>query len=303
MKQNLVKGAFYIILSGFCFALMSAFVRMAGDLPSMQKAFFRNSIALLLVTVALWRKGESFHWKKGNGKVLFARSVFGTFGIIFNYYALDHINLGDANILNKLNTFVALIASAVFLKEKFRGFHLAVVLVAFTGCIFVVQPTMDFAEMLPALSGVASGVTGGIALTCVRELGKRGENGQLVVFYFSLCSTIVTLPFFLFAHAPMTFAQVAIMVAAGVCGGGGQIFLTAAYFHAAAKDISAFDYTQVLFAALFGFVLFDQIPNTSSVIGYVLIIATGIALFFYNKRAGAEAIPAKKRQNSIAGKE
>lgn len=283
MKNNLIKGSLYIMLSGFFFALMSVFVRFAGSLPSHQKAFFRNGVALLVVSIYLWRTHTSIRCKKENVGLILARSLFGTAGIISNYYAIDHINLGDANILNKLSTFVAVICSAIFLKEKFKLFHLAVVFFAFVGCIFVVQPTMEFSRMLPALVGVTSGITAGFALTCVRELGRREEKSLLIVFYFSVCSTLITLPFFVLNYEPMRLSQFLLMVAAGICAGGGQLCLTTAYYHASAKDISAFDYSQILFSALFGFLFFNQVPNKYSIIGYVLIIAMGLALFAYNK--------------------
>ena len=109
--SNHTKGIVCIILSAFCFALMNAFVRLSGDLPSIQKSFFRNAIALLFAAAVLMKNGGSFRWKKGNLPLLLVRAGFGTIGILCNFYAVDHLLLSDASMLNKLSPFFAVIIS------------------------------------------------------------------------------------------------------------------------------------------------------------------------------------------------
>ena len=99
MKINRkTKGIICIIAAAFGFSLMSVFVRLAGDLPSFQKAFFRNLIALIFMAGALFKKKSGFLPQKGNGLYLLGRSLFGTIGIICNFYAIDRLVLADANM-------------------------------------------------------------------------------------------------------------------------------------------------------------------------------------------------------------
>ena len=84
MSSNKVKGIMCIISSAFCFALMNMFVRMAGDLPSIQKSFFRNFIALIIAFIVLIRTDEKFKFNKKNLPELLLRSIFGTMGILCN---------------------------------------------------------------------------------------------------------------------------------------------------------------------------------------------------------------------------
>ena len=100
------KGIFYIILSAFCFSLMDMFVRMSGDLPSIQKSFFRNIVAAVFGCILVLKEKDSFQWKKGSGKYLILRSLFGTLGILCNFYAIDHLALADASMLNKMSPFL-----------------------------------------------------------------------------------------------------------------------------------------------------------------------------------------------------
>ena len=105
-------------MAGFFFALMTFFVRMSGDLPTMQKAFFRNAVAAVAAVILLAKSDEGFKIKKDSWKGLFLRSLFGTTGLICNFYAVDHLAIADANILNKLSPFFAIIMSYFVLKEK-----------------------------------------------------------------------------------------------------------------------------------------------------------------------------------------
>ena len=283
------KGILFITLSGMFFALMSVGIRLSGDLPSMEKCVFRNAIALIIAGVMLRREGGSLRCKKGNFWPMAGRAVFGTIGLILNFYANDHMNIADANVLNKLSPFVVLIFSALLLKEKFRLTHFLIVLGAFAGCLFVVKPTLDFSAMLPALAGAGGGILAGLALTFVRAMGRTNEREVLIVFYFSAFSTLVTLPFMILDFHPFTLAQFGALVLASIGGCGGQLCITKAYHYAPAREISVFDYSQVLFSALFGYAFLNQRPDLYSYIGYVVMLAMGVALFLYNKKLYRES--------------
>lgn len=97
---------------------------------------------------------------------------------------------------------------------------------------------------------------------------------------------MVTLPYLLLAYEPMTWKQLLILVMAGLSAAGGQFGITSAYCYAPAKDISVYDYTQILFAAGLGFLLFAQIPDWMSLAGYLIIITMGVLMFLYQRRDG-----------------
>ncbi len=278
MKEK-QQGILFIILAGFFFASMSFFVRLSGDLPTMEKAFFRNAVAVLVAAFMLARTKEGFHVQKGSWPDLLMRSFFGTVGLICNFYAVDHMNIADANILNKLSPFFAILMSYFILKEKANKVEWACVVAAFIGAVFVVKPAFNM-QFVNAMIGVIGGLGAGIAYTFVRKLGKKGERGPMIVMVFSAFSCLCTLPFLIAEFQPMKAVQLLCLLMAGVSAAGGQIFITKAYTKAPAKEISVFDYTQVLFAALLGFVFFGQIPDWMSLVGYLVII--GSAIFKWN---------------------
>lgn len=157
---------------------------------------------------------------------------------------------------------------------------------AFIGCLFVVKPGFHNAALVPALIGVAGGMGAGIAYTMVRKLGTHGVKGPLIVFYFSSFSCLSVVPWLIFNYTPMTPKQVGILLLAGLFAAGGQFTITAAYTFAPANKISIFDYTQILFATILGYFLFQEIPDGYSFVGYGLIILASFAMFLYNKKAG-----------------
>lgn len=283
------KGIAFIILAAFGFSMMSAFVKLAGnDLPSIQKAFFRNIVALIFISVIMLKNHESFMPKKGNFMLLVSRSFFGTLGIICNFYALDHLVLSDANMLNKLSPFFAVVLSIIILREKPTSVQIIGVLAALAGSICVIKPSLSNPVLMPSVIGLAGGLCAGGAYTLVRKLGQNGENGSLVIFFFSLFSCVVCLPFVVFNFSPMSVRQTVYLILAGAFACLGQFSITKAYFYAPAKEISVYDYTQILFSAAIGFFVFNQIPDCLSVIGYLLISGSGIFMFLYNKKTKPE---------------
>lgn len=281
--KSIKKGIFFIIASAFFFALMILFVKMAGDIPSVQKSFFRNVVALLIATASIIRKKESFRWKKGNLPYILARAAFGTIGLLCNFYAVDHLVLSDASMLNKMSPFFVVVFSFLLLREPTRPLQILAVVGAFLSSLLIIKPGFSM-DTFPAVIGFIGGMGAGAAYTMVRFLGKREENNALIVFYFSAFSTLVTFPPFIFAFHPMTMEQWIYLILAGIAAAGGQFSITAAYFHAPAREISIFDYSQILFATFFSMIVFGQLPDIYSVLGYIGVCAMAMLTYFYNRR-------------------
>ncbi|MGN8809092.1 DMT family transporter [Absicoccus porci] len=280
-----VKGILFILLAALGFAFMSFFVKLAGNVPTMQKAFFRNIVAVLIASVSLVRYKGSLHVDKRDYLPLFLRSLFGTIGLIFNFWAISRLALPDANILNKMSPFFAVLMSIFILGERPNSMDILTVIVAFVGAMFVVKPTAGLAS-LPAIVGLIGGMCAGTAYTFVRKLGKNNVPGPLIVFVFSAFSSIVCLIPMLMDYQPMTFIQLLCLILAGCSAALGQFSVTAAYTFAPAKEISVFDYSQVIYAAILGFLVFHEWPDRMSLIGYVLIIGTAIVKWYLNTHGG-----------------
>lgn len=278
------KGIICIVFSALCFAVMNAFVRLSGDVPTVQKTFFRNFIAFFIALAAMLRSGEKIRPAKGNIKFLVARAVCGTAGILCNFYAVDHLVLSDASMLNKMSPFFSILFSFIILKERLSFMQGAVVTAAFIGSMFIVKPSAAIFSEPAALIGLCGGLCAGLAYTMVRILGQRGENKSFIVLFFSAFSCIVTLPYIIFNFKPMSAEQIVFLIGAGVSAAGGQFGITSAYCYAPAKEISVYDYSQLIFAMILGFFIFGQIPDALSCFGYLIIVAAAVMMFIYNNR-------------------
>ena len=275
------KGILFILGAAFFFALMNLFVKLGGDVPTMQKAFFRNAVAAIAALFVVMKNNGCLKSAKGNITDLVLRSSFGLFGIICNFYAIDHLNISDASLLNKLSPFFAVIFSIFILHEIASKREWMYVIVAFIGALFVIKPTFSM-EIIPAIAGTIGGMCAGLAYTFVRKMTKNGVEGPVIVLFFSAFSSIVLLPNLILNFSPMSIEQTLSLIMAGVSAAGGQFCITAAYKNAPAKEISVFDYTQVVIAAVLGFLFLDQIPDILSFLGYAIILTVAVLKWRYN---------------------
>ena len=281
--KPLYKGITLIILSAFFFALMNMFVQLSGDVPFIQKSFFRNIVAFFFSGIVLLKGKQKIRIPKSAILPLILRAVFGTLGIFGNFYALGKLDLSDASILNKMSPFFAILFSIFLLKEKIRPVQFMIVAGAFIGVLCVIKPGFANADVISALIGLGGGMCAGMAYTFVRMLGQKGVKGTIIVCFFSGFSCLITVPVLLFQFQPMTFFQLAMLILAGFSALGGQLTITYAYCYAPAKDVSIYDYSQIIFTSVLGFIVFGQIPDWLSWMGYLIIFSMALTMFLYNK--------------------
>ena len=269
-QKKQVKAVMLILGSAFFFSLMNLFVRLAGPIPTMQKALFRNLISALVAAGIAVRSHTKIKLNAKQGGCLFIRALMGTIGLLCNFYAVDHMNVSDATMLNKLSPFFVVLLSAPILKERLRGRDFLYVLLAFCGAMFVAKPTFQ-SDMLPSLIGILGGLTAGCAYVYVRKLS------QLQV------SCLFILPFVVASYVPMTTQQVIYLLLCGVSAAAAQFCITAAYSNAPGRDIAVYDYSQIVFTALLSFFVLGQVPDVYSIIGYVLVIGAAVWKHFSPK--------------------
>ncbi len=282
MKEK-QKGVALILFSSLFFAFMAAAVKSVPHIPLSEKVFFRNFIGLIAVGIPMLRRGVSF--KPNNGKLVFMRSVFGLSGVALYYTSLEMLNLSDAVIINKLSPFFVIILSIIFLRETVKKHQLAAIALALCGAALVVKPGFNF-DIAPALIGLTGAVFAGAAYTTIRKLSET-DHPQLIVFYFCLFSTLVTVPFMIAGHFVMPTARdLVILVAIGLTALVAQLFMTNAYRHAPASQLSIYTYANVVFSTFMGLLIWGEWPDSLTLTGAILIIlGSGINFYFNQKTA------------------
>ncbi len=278
------KGIVCIILAAFCFAFMNLFVKLSGDLPFIEKSFFRNLVALLFALGIITKNHVPMKCTNGSLKYLLARSIGGTIGIFCNFYAIDRLVISDASMLNKLSPFFAIIFSYFLLKEKIKPYQIFALILAFIGTLFILKPGFNNLISFPALIGMLGGVAAGFAYTNVRLASGKGVPGAFIVFFFSTFSCVSCIPFMIGSYVPLTGIQLLYLLLAGLSASGGQFAITAAYSHAPASEISVYDYSQIIFAALLGMLFLGELPDGFSLLGYLIICSASVYMFLKNRR-------------------
>ncbi|MBQ3783134.1 MAG: DMT family transporter [Lachnospiraceae bacterium] len=288
------KGILFILMAGVGFASMTIFSRLSGDLPTMQKALFRNLFAALIALFMLLKNKKDFHYEKEHIPTLFIRSLCGTCGIICNFYAVDHMIVSDANILNKVSPFAAVLFSLLFLSEKISFRQICTLIGAFLGALLVIRPSFQFEDFAPGCIGLLGGIMAGAAYTAVRYLGKQKCDSMKIVFFFSVFSCVVILPGALYQFKPMSYIQVVFLILCGTSAALGQICITTAYKYAPASEISIYDYFQIFVAAILGFFIFGQTPDKLSFVGYFIIFCMSFLNWIHGKKSLQESEIARK---------
>ena len=250
-------------------------LQLSGDLPTVQKVFFRNFLASIVFIILMIKDKTSFKLSKEAKKTLFLRAVSGTVGILCYFYSIDNMNISDAAALNKLTPFFAIFASLPILGERVKKKDMIATAIAFGGSIFVVKPSLSL-RLIPALSALCAAMAAGIAYSFVRKAGKQGVDTKIIIIAFSLFSCIVALPFIFFVYKPMSTLQLIYLILASFMAMSGQFFNTRAYSIAKAGVIAVYDYLQVVYLAIFGFFIFGELADIYSFIGYVIIISVAI---------------------------
>ena len=151
-----------------------------------------------------------------------------------------------------------------------------------SGALFIIKPSFDV-KVIPYLIGVLSAVFAALAYTCVRILGNK-EEYYTIVFFFSTFSLITVFPMFIVVYESMTLMQLAYLLLAGIFASLGQFGITLAYKYAPAKEISIFDYSNIIFSAILSIFLFGVYPDKFSVVGYFIIFGSAFYMFMYNKK-------------------
>ena len=213
---------------------------------------------------------------------MLGRSLLGSAAMFLFYYGVSRIYVADASMIAKLNPFFVTLFAWFFLKEKLSVFQIPALVVVFLASLLIIKPKFDL-EALPAFAVlIAAGLSGG-AHTLLRAMNNK-ERPITIVFYFSLVTTLLMTPFVIVQFEMPDAAQWFYLIAIGALAAFSQIFLTDAYRRAKASDIVIYSYTNIIFAAVFGYIFWHEVSDWLSIIGGSIIIFVSFLLFLNQRR-------------------
>ncbi|ENI8074628.1 DMT family transporter [Vibrio vulnificus] len=276
LKSAFPLGVRYMILSALGFALMSASVKYVSvhGIPLFEIVAARALVSLIISYLDVKRKGISV-W--GNNKRwLFARGSVGTLALMCVYYAVTALPLAEATILQYVHPVFTALLAVLFLKERVQPATLACIVLCLLGVFTMVYPSFDASGVgeLPMLSvGIALlGAFGSsIAYVIVRKL-SRTEDSSVIIFYFPLVALPVSAMLIGDDFVVPDVALILVLILVGIFTQIGQFGLTKAMQTQTAGNASAYSYVQIVFSALLGVVLFNEVPSIWTLLGGSLIV-------------------------------
>ena len=270
------KAIYLDLCASFFFSLMGFLSQSVARIPVFQKTLVRSIVTFTILAVSATVRKEKVVIEKRNLPLYLTRSIFGIVGIIGYLYSADHLVFSDASMIQKLAPFFSITISLFLLKEKASANQWALVAIAMTGLVFVVKPAGALGVGIAEIVAVIGAVGSGAAYVLVRKLGINGASPTSIVLFFSGFTVIACIPIIISSYVRMTAAELILLIGMGVCGGTAQILITIAYGKASAKEISIVEYSEIVFAALLGFIFDHELADKTSMIGYLIIFAAAL---------------------------
>jgi drug/metabolite transporter (DMT)-like permease len=275
-------GLRYMAEAALYFSIMSALVKLAGErgVPWEQIVFARSLFAVT-VTFGWLRMLRIEPWGDRRGWLV-ARGLVGVGGLTCFYYAVTHLPLGDATVIQYTNPAFVAVFAVFLVGERLRAADLLAVVLCLVGVTFIARPTFIFggAERLP-LTAVGIGLGGALfsalAYTIVRRLG-RTEHPLVTVLYFPLVATPVTAPLAFAAGYVPDPGDLAALVGVGLASQLAQVRLTQGLKLERAGRATAVTYLQIVFAFGWGLLLFDEVPTAWTLLGTLIVVGTTVGI-------------------------
>lgn len=268
--------------AAFSFAVMSLLVKVVGQrLPTMEVVFVRSVVTLALSWGMLRVRGKPV-WGV-NRPLLLLRGGIGFLALSCFYYAVIHLPLADATVIQYTNPVFTAVLAAIFLKERMGSREVGLGCLSLAGVVIMARPAFLFggagAGLDPMAVGIAlaGAVLSGASYTLVRQLG-RTDGSLVIVFYFSLVSVVASLPLMLPAFQAPSPMEWALLLGIGMSTQAGHTLLNVGLRRERAGRAMAVAYLQIVFAAAVAFLVLREVPGPASWVGAGIIVVSTVLL-------------------------
>ena len=283
-----IRAITFKILSVLIFVMMAAMIKATSPhIPPGEAVFFRSFFAIPVIVAWLWMRGDlaqGFATKNPLNHVW--RGVVGTSAMALMFASLAYLPLPEQTAIGYAMPIFVVIFASMFLNETVRLFRLSMVGVGLIGVMVVLSQRlsvgttgMDTAATLGAVFALGGAVCAALAQVFIRKMTKT-ETTSSIVFWFSCTATGLSLFTLYWGWSIPTWTEAALLIGSGILGGVGQILLTSSYRYADASLVAPFEYSSMIFSVAIGWMIFDEIPTGTTLIGGFIVICAGIAIIW-----------------------
>lgn len=287
MENQVRDGVKYMLYASLLFAFMGAAAKeLSSSMSSVEVVFFRNVFGVIIILLSIYK--SPLNQVGGKFWLLIFRGMAGFIALLFFFYNISVISLGEAMTFSKTSAIFTAVLAYIFLKEKlgFRGW--IGVFVGFIGILFITKfdgSNLDKTDWL----GVLCGVGAALAYTSVRELKKYydtraivlsfmtiGTIGPLILLIIGNFYTNENLDFMLATFVVPKSSDWLYIILLGIFATLAQIYMTKAYGCAKAGIIGTISYSNIVFSIILGLILGDSFPDILIIFGILLIVISGL---------------------------
>ena len=278
----------WMIVASFFFACMGVCVKLASTQYSAAEiVFYRSFINLFFMLVLV--KARGIPVKTSLWKLHVQRSGSGCISLILYFYAISMLPLASAVTLSYTSPLFLAVYLVLLGKARLRSGMVFALMLGFLGVVLLLRPTFQADQLLGGVIGLASGMVAGLAYFNVRELGARGEAEERIVFYFALVTTVVsTVWMTFFEFHPVDWRGGWLLLGVGSFGTLAQLVMTRAYKRGNTLVSASLAYSTVIFASLFGMVIWHETLSVGAWLAILLIVASGVAASWFSRANPAE---------------
>ena len=268
--RNLFLAIGCLTISALLFSVMGICIRYAShSVDNYTIVFFRNVVGLILFLPFIFKQGTGFV-KTEKLWMHTWRSIVGLAAMYGFFYAIAHLKLSNAMVFTYSSPIFIPVIAWLFLKEKITIAMICAAVLGFIGVFCVAKPDQGLLNWISVI-GIASSLLASMAFVTVRALTQT-EPPERIVFYFCLIgSALSVIPMF-WVWRPYHLQELLFLIGAGILANVSQIFMSHAYRLAPAGQIAPVNYMAIIFAGVWGFLLWNEVPDLYSVIGFCIIL-------------------------------
>jgi drug/metabolite transporter (DMT)-like permease len=238
-------------------------------------AFWRNLIGAMpfLALIVAFGRRDILKIQSKPGVVL-SRSVIATGSVMCLFGAFSYLPMADATALIFTSALFVPVFGFFFLGERVGVYRWSAILVGFAGVLVIAQPTGGW-NLTGVIFALAAAVLNAVLGTMLRLLG-RTERQDTLTFYLLFTGMLLLAPFMPFVATMPAPDEIGLILAIGLCGVCMQLLLSTAFKYTPAALASLFSYTQIIWATLFGFVIFGDVPGWNIAVGASIIVTASV---------------------------
>ncbi|MCW9034311.1 MAG: DMT family transporter [Rhodospirillales bacterium] len=282
-----LRGALWMILGSVFFAILSAMVRqISHEIDPIQVAFFRT--LGILVIMLVWKRKELKKIKVQQHTLHIFRALFGTAAMLMIFTAFSLMPIADVTALTFTTPLFATVGAAFFLGETLRARRIVATIIGFIGAMIILRPGIQDFDA-PALLALGAAVCIAGSMLTIKGL-SRTESSNAIVLINALLMTPMCLIPMLFVWTTPSWELLSWLAMSGVVGFGIQQCMTRAFAAAEATAVLPFDFARLLFTALVGFLVFNELPDMWTWIGGAVVMTSVVYIARREALAGQDLL-------------